>query len=273
MYALLVLLGACDGGFHADQDAVLGLTPSVTVVVEVESTARVREVAGAAAWTARVRMARHTGEAAERLPPNVCRPVEAANVAPGSHRAEDVTITGPGGGPLGWDAAGGDYRAAGPRRVSDPSWAIGDLRWREGAVERVVEGIVRFGAAPVVTRVDRDAEGAVHIRWDPHTVGETQVLAQGPAGDLVCGATSTGVDLPWWSVPALGGEVVLRSMWTRATLTERDVLVRARATLERVILLDAPPEVASEPSLLLPPPGGVPTSPRKVRRTAASPMG
>jgi hypothetical protein len=141
-------------------------------------------------------------------------------------------------GALEYDPARGAHVPTGPRGAVDPAWVVGDLRWNEEAAELRVDGALRFGPVPEVSAIVREDDGAVTLRWDPATVDEARIHAWGPAGELVCGVGAAGVRLPWWSVPALGGRVVLSSTRSRVSRPRGDVLVRVRATVERVLLLD-----------------------------------
>jgi hypothetical protein len=89
------------------------------------------------------------------------------------------------------------------------------------------------------------------------------ILAIGPAGAMLCEASDGSVELPWWSVPADGGSVLLRS--TREYTTAVDgALVRVRATIERVVPLDDPAGTIVDEA----PRPGVPQAPPPVRRVA-----
>jgi hypothetical protein len=72
------------------------------------------------------------------------------------------------------------------------------------------------------------------------------------------------VDLPWWAVPAFGGEVILRSSVLTRSPT-RSALVVGEAVIESVILLDhpvvEPPSIGPRVPTLRPP-----RSPFKSRR-------
>lgn len=237
-------------------------------VVEIEVNARVEQAGQPAAWTATVRM----GPPSVELPPRpACmRPAERVP-DPGDRGATEVRLTGPASALLVWDEERGLWGAPGPRRSVDPTWAVGDVQWREASGRLyVAEGAVRFGAAPVVTAVDRDEEGAVHLRWDPETVGEVLVGVSGPAGDLSCPAEAGGIDLPWWSVPASGGHVILHSTRERLQVLEGGIGVRTRTTLELRVPLDEPTRSSVEEP---PPRRGPPTTPRRLTRGARSPSG
>lgn len=138
---------------------------------------------------------------------------------------------------LPWDGEHRAFLLAGPQVGPVPDWAVADLRWVEGTEQIEVPGAVRLGEAPRPLRVERRPDGGVRLRWEADA--PVDVRTQG----LVCGGARDGVDLPWWAVPAKGGEIVLRSSRTHRSLAgER--LVIGRAVMERAVPLDAPPEVA-----------------------------
>lgn len=262
----LALLGAClqTGARTSRADAEGRL-------VEVDVTARVERPGHPAAWTARARVGPAAPEG-EPIPPGVCRKAAPEVVPPGERFAEEVRVTGPTGTALAWDDERGVYVATGPRRTADPSWVVGDFHWREpdGRL-RIAEGVVRFGAQPEITVVRRDPEGGVTLRWDPETVGHVQVLASGPAGDLVCASNGAGIELPWWAVPPRGGTVLLRSTRERVAVFDEDERVRVRSILERVVPLDVPGTSSAheEPTPAPAPTPGI----RRATRAAKSPLG
>ena len=157
--------------------------------------------------------------------------------------------------PLVWDEAAGHYGLSGAPRGPDPAWLEGDL-----AGSQKVAGALRFGAAPQVESVERRPDGGLRLRWKADGAGQVQVAT----GDLRCGATRDGVDLPWWAVPAFGGEVILRSSVLTRSPT-RSALVVGEAVIESVILLDhpvvEPPSIGPRVPTLRPP-----RSPFKSRR-------
>lgn len=262
----LALLGAC-----LQSEARVGPDEGEGRVVEVDVIARVDRPGQPAAWTARARQGPPAPEG-DPIPPGVCRKAAPEVVPPGERFAEEVRVTGPTGTSLDWDDERGVYVATGPRRTADPAWVVGDVQWRDADGRlRIAEGVVRFGAQPEVTVVERDPEGGVQLRWDPETVGHVQVLANGPAGPLVCAADGAGIDLPWWAVPPRGGSVLLRSTHERGAVFEGDDRVRVRSTLERVVPLDVP-DTSSAHEEPVPAPAPTPGI-RRATRTAKSPLG
>ncbi len=217
------------------------------VVLEVEVDARVRTVAAPAAWSARARVdAAVRGAAPLTLPDGSCQP-PASPMPAGTRGPAVIELAGPVAGALGWDAAQGEYNTTGPRETVDPAWALGTLRWVDAAgIPRSADDVVRFGAVPVVQTVSRAADGSVRLTWDPLSVDAVEVHTNGPAGPLVCGSSTGGAMLPWWAVPAIGGEVLVRSVRERATVIDHTILVVTRAAIERVVPLDRPSESARE---------------------------
>ena len=131
---------------------------------------------------------------------------------------------------LAWDEAAGRYGLPGAPRGPDPAWLEGDLTGSQK-----VAGALRFGAAPEVETVERRPDGGLRLRWKADGAGHVQVAS----GDLRCGAARDGVDLPWWAVPAFGGEVILRSsVLTRSPTAS--ALVVGEAVIERIVYLDRP---------------------------------
>ena len=136
---------------------------------------------------------------------------------------------------LPWDGEHRAFLLAGPQVGPVPDWTVADLRWVEGIKRVEVPGAVRLAEAP--RPVERRPDGGVRLRWEADA--PVDVRTQG----LVCGGARDGVDLPWWAVPAKGGEIVLRSIRThRSRAGER--LVVGRAVMERVVPLDVLPDVA-----------------------------
>jgi hypothetical protein len=231
---------ACDG------ESVHGgplRTDEAVQALSVDMTARVTAPGAPAAWTAQ---AVWEGPTAPRpLPVGVCRhPTDALPVGPVG--AESLDIAGSAEASLVFDPERGAWEALGPRRVLDPAWSVADVAWVDaGGLPHRAEDVVRFGGLPDIIRVERDREGAVTVGWDPETVGATEVRVSGPAGALVCGTGPDGTTLPWWVVPAYGGEVVLESVWENRALVD-GVLVRVRTRLQRVIPLDRPNGTTAE---------------------------
>jgi hypothetical protein len=251
--------------------SIVGETKSL---VEVQVVARMEAPLAPAAWTAEVRFTPTVPPDPEAVPPGVCRRVE-GHAVPGEASAERVTLTAPDAVELPFRAEAGVYETTGPRRAVDAAWVVGDLRWQSGDTTWVAEGVVRFGPPPEVRSVVREPEGGVRFRWDP--LEQAEILATGPAGSLRCGVGEEGVSLPWWTVPARGGHVVLRTARERAVVLSDGTLVRARAVLERVIALDEDPattvEAAGEPE-----PASIRTRapslvPRRIARPARTPLG
>jgi hypothetical protein len=267
LFVVILALGACGGAsppIEPPPDAL-----------DVEVGARVGAPGVPAAWSARAAWGPTTP--APRFRPGVCRRPETGVSAPeakGAPVAEAVTVKGPAEARLVWDHAHGLFTAEGPRQMLDPAWGIGDLQWStsDGA-SHSAEGVVRFGAMPEVTRVTRDREGNVSLAWDPATVRDPEVHVRGPGGELVCGARADGTQLPWWAVPAYGGEVVLRSSHAETGVID-GTLLRVRSTLERIVPLDAPGGTTANEKLP-PPPRNTPTTPipRRLLRAPRSPMG
>lgn len=260
-----LLLFACDLN-PAEPDELVVAGPERAV--EIDVIARVEPSGQPAAWTGTVRMGAPSAEPLAHL---ACRRPAERRPEPGERGATEVRLTGPASAVFVWDEERGVWGAPGPRRSVDPTWAVGDVQWREPSGRlRVAEGAVRFGSAPVITAVERDQEGAVHLRWDPGTVGEVLVGVSGPAGDLVCPAEAGGIDLPWWSVPASGGHVILYSTRERLQVLEGGIGVRTRTTLELRVPLDEPTRSSVEE---MPPRRGPPTTPRRLTRGPRSPAG
>ncbi len=236
-------LTACDG----EPPAVAVTTSSPVETLFVDVSARVPEEGAPAAWTVRAAWGRPP--LSPPLAVGECRRPQ-VEVPVGGPGAEEMTIPGTPGARLAWQPAGGSgagvWGVVGPRQVLDPAWSVSDVAWTdlEGA-RHVADDVVRFGGLPDVTRVMRDREGGVSVRWDPATVGATEVRVSGPAGALLCGTTPDGTTLPWWVVPAYGGEIVLESVRENSALVD-GVLVRVRTTLERVIHLDEPAGTTAE---------------------------
>lgn len=142
---------------------------------------------------------------------------------------------------LPWIAAAGRYGAVGPLKGIDPAWSVGDLKWVAEGKSHEMDGIIRFGAEPRVTEVLRLSDGGVRLRWNSPDSGQLSVQSMG----LVCGVTRDGTELPWWAVPALGGEVVLRSVRSEWRM-DGDTMVVGRAVIETVVPLDRKVEEASD---------------------------
>lgn len=138
---------------------------------------------------------------------------------------------------LPWIESVGRYAAVGPLRGMDPAWNVGDLRWVAEGQSHEFSGLLRFGAEPQITGVSRRLDGGVTLSWNAADAGQLELQSMG----LRCGATREGAELPWWAVPAQGGEVVLRSTRVQSQM-EGDTLVVARAVIETVIPLDRPVE-------------------------------
>ena len=154
-------------------------------------------------------------------------------------------LAGPVDGALGWDPHKGDYTTTGPRETTDPAWAVGTLRWTDpDGQPRKATDVVRFGAVPVIRSVVRAPDGSVTVSWDPLSVDAVEVHTNGPAGPLVCGSVAGSAVLPWWAVPAIGGDILVRSVRERATMVDNAILVVTRAAIERVVPLDRPAESA-----------------------------
>lgn len=210
----------------------------------VEVQARVVDPRAPAAWSAQARWTSLAQTVGTR--PGTCRRVDPTAPSHAVNGGEELVLGGPTGARLGWHAERGAYTAEGPLQALDPAWSVADVRWTDPAgVEHLAEDSVRFGGLPAITEVARNREGDVTLGWDPATVGEVEVLVSGPAGALTCGATAAGATLPWWAVPAWGGQVVLRSTREQTILVD-GVLVRTRSTLERVIPLDVPAGTTAE---------------------------
>ncbi|MDP2311070.1 MAG: hypothetical protein Q8P18_33930 [Pseudomonadota bacterium] len=259
-------LTACGRG---DSPTVAQTTVPAVETLFVDVSARVAEPGAPAAWT--VRAAWGTPRSPPPLAVGVCRR-PATELAVGAPGAEDIGVSGAAGARLSWDSATGGWRAEGPRQVLDPAWSVADVTWTDlDGTSHLAEDVVRFGGLPDVTRVEREREGDVVVGWDPATVGATEVRVSGPAGALVCGTSAAGTTLPWWVVPAYGGEIVLESVRENSALVD-GVLVRVRTTLERVIQLDEPAGTTAEEER----PAFRPYSmhgPRRLVRPAKHPIG
>lgn len=154
----------------------------------------------------------------------------------------------------------------------DPAWAVLDLRreWRKGpGGSDTRTSAIRMGAAPGVQEVKRRADGSVRLSWAEGSVDEVRVVTQASSGAMQCGAGPTGVILPWWSVPARGGEVVIES--TRVHGSGPDDAMRVtRATIARHVGLDVDPPATRSSSTPLPRPE---RAPRGKKRPPQAPRG
>ncbi len=124
---------------------------------------------------------------------------------------------------------------------ADPAWAVLDLRrdWRTGIdVSDTRTSAIRMGPAPDVTGVERLADGSVRLAWSAGSVDEVRIVTTPSGGSMHCGGDATGVTLPWWSVPARGGEVVIESTRVHASGPD-DAMRVASATIARHVRLDA----------------------------------
>lgn len=285
VFGLLAAL-AC-GGRGDPASGSVGAQGEVKPTLRVDITARMREPGTPAAWTAQAVW----GPASERHPPSpgVCRPVEAVRstgsasvpgvvgglagvggrlMAPAGGVAPVAAVVGPTSAPLAWEG-GETWSAAGPRQSLDPAWSVSDLAWRDAAGEHLAEDIVRFGGVPDVTRVVREREGDVELAWDVGTVDTVQVWVAGPGGLLECGVGDGVAVLPWWAVPPVDGELVLRS-WRLTVQEMNGVRLEVRTAIERVVPLDqgAGTTAEEEPSFQMDSP-----SPRRVLRRARPTFG
>lgn len=233
--ALLLALGvSAVGRPQAD-----GLEESRTMDLEV--VARVGAGPEASWWAS---------AGAERLdaapPAGSCRPVEAAPAEPRPPSLDGLRLGGPLDGAL-VPAEGGRWETVGPRVLLDPAWAVGSVSWRKGEVETVGADALRFGAVPVLTRADRGPRGDVELGWEADTADQVRIRVQGPAGLVECGVDGARAHLPWWAVPAKGGEVALRSERVVELPLDAEHRLRIRAVIERMVPLDQAPESASRP--------------------------
>ncbi len=268
LLGVMALIGCGEGGGPAVAEQ-----PGMPALF-VEVAARVGEAGAPAGWTARARWT--APEPARTLAPGECRRAGTARGAPegpvrGDRVAGEMLILGPTPATLAWEAASGAWTAVGPRQSLDPAWSVSDLAWTDDDGEHRAEDAVRFGGVPAITRVMREREGQVILGWDPGTVEEPTVLVSGPGGLLECGVDRTGVTLPWWAVPAQGGEVVLRSSREESNLVD-GVLLRVRTTIERRIPLDRPVWTTAEeerPDFEAYSPHG----PRRLQRRPRQPVG
>ena len=239
--------------------------------LHVEVAARVGTVGVPAAWSAHA--AWGASPLVDARGPGVCGAPDAVVQNLPSALVESVQLTGPAAATLTWDDAHGLFTAEGPRQTLDPAWGIGDLHWQGAEGESyLAEGVVRFGAMPEITQVSRDREGGITLAWDATTVSQPEISVRGPAGELVCGAGPGGVTLPWWVVPASGGEVVLRSTHVERGLVD-GVLLEVHSTLERVVPLDQPAGTTADEKPLPSRGPPVPAGPRRVQRAARKPVG
>lgn len=263
LFALAALIGC--GGETAEPAA-----DAEVRVVSVEVAARVGDVAEPAGWAARVVWAPPVPEPA--LAPGECRPAGRARApaARGERGASGMQVRGPTAAELSWDGEQGIWSARGPRQALDPAWSVSDLAWSDGSGEHLAEGAIRFAGVPAVEQVVRAREGQVTLTWDPDSVHEASILVSGPGGVLECGVADGAVTLPWWAVPAVHGEVVLRTSRETSELVD-DVLLRVRTTIERVVPLDRPAWTTAEeaPEFEAYSPHG----PRRLFRKARTPVG
>lgn len=231
-------------------------------VLVVDVVARVLAPGAPAAWEA---SASTQGAAPMRLMPGECVSMTGAVRDPLSEAVKSLRLEGAIEGTLllGTDA----WRTAGGLQTNDPAWTVADLRWSHGDTlgERRLARAVRFGPSPTVTAVTVDDAG-IHLRWDPQSVEDAELAFTGPDGELRCGVGRAGVALPAWMMPP-SGDVRLRSTHTHEEQASRNLKVKVRATIERLIELDTPPaEVA--PSALPPAPLGPSLGPIPARRSA-----
>lgn len=239
-------------------------------VFSVEIAARVGEV-GPASWAARATWGPQAPAAP--LGAGECRPAGSARArAPrGARGVDGVAIRGPMDARFDWKGELGTWTVEGPREALDPAWSIGDLRWSDERGEHRAEGVVRFAGVPKVEAAVREREGDVRLAWDPSTVHEASVLVAGPGGLLECGVSEGGVRLPWWAVPAHGGEVILRTSRDRVEVVN-EVFLRVRTTIERPIPLDLPAwTTAGDEAPAFEPYS--PHGPRRLYRKARTPVG
>lgn len=248
-------------------------------VVEVAVDARVRKIAAPAAWAAQARVDQTVrGAGPASLKTGQCQ-AAAEEMPSGGRSPQSIQLAGPLSATLDWDADKGHYATTGPREALDPAWAVGSVRWVDpDGVPREALDAVRFGSVPVITRVERAADGSVRLGWDALSVDAVELHTNGPAGPLVCGSGPDGSVLPWWAVPAVGGEVIVRSVRERTSSVGAGVLVVVRAAIERVVSLDRPAEAANDqvsPDHLPRPLRGLarPKGPRRSNRPTPPPMG
>lgn len=164
---------------------------------------------------------------------------------------------------LSWDTAARAFLPVGPQVGPAPSWLVADLRWVAGVERLEAPGAVRLSEAPAPLAADRLPGGGVRLRW--RAEGPVEVRTRG----LVCGGARDGVDLPWWAVPASGGEVVLRGRRvhrSRVATADGDRLIVGEALMERVVPLDQPIEAAPAP-LPRAPARALPAPPRAPARS------
>lgn len=223
-------------------------TPSPAGVVEVDVVARVEAPGQPAAWSARARIASTAAPPPAALAPGVCRHVGEV-VAPSDGQVADrVALRGPLQADLRWDSAARSWVTEGPHTVLDPAFGLGDIALQVGGAQVVAADAVRFGGLPALTAVGRSLEGEVRLAWDPRSVEDVQISVAGPAGALECGVGAAAVTLPWWAVPAVGGEVVLRTTRETVTTLANGVSLVIRATIERVVPLDQPADSLGAPA-------------------------
>lgn len=260
LFAVLVALGWL-GEVRADEVDRL----DAVAVVELEVVARPEARDAPAAWRAEARFA-ESAEASPVLDPGTClrRPAP----TPGRRPVVAVGIEGATRGRLEWDPRRGRYATVGPTRTVDAAWGVGDAWWEGADGTRVeVENVVRFGAVPEVRGVARDADGEVHVGWNPRSVDRVEVVVRGPAGEVVCGAAADGADLPWWTTPALGGEVLVRSVREQARRLSDGTVVGARAVIERLL----PIEGAQPDGARVRPPPRLELAPRPPKKLTRAP--
>lgn len=245
---LLSTLLACTSALSTPIDPV----PVPQSAIQVRLTARSADgqPQGVGAWVVQGAVPVRAVE----LPAGECRKEEFLSVR-GEAFADSLSLSFPAKHQLSWDAAAGAYALAGPLRGGDAAWSVADMQWTSNGRQQEVAGVLRFGAAPVVKTVERRSDGGVRLRWEASS-DSLDVRT----GALVCGSARDGVDLPWWAVPAYGGDVVLRSRRVHSSYVG-DMLVIGEAFVETVIHLDAPVAV-QPPASVGPKPPAPPRWPR-----------
>lgn len=156
--------------------------------------------------------------------------------------------------------------------ANDPAWSVLDLRreWHEGqGASDTRTSAIRMGPAPEVNEVARRPDGSVYLSWSEGSVDEVRVVTEATAGSMHCGAGPTGVTLPWWSVPARGGEVVIESTRVHGSGPTGAMRV-TRATIARHVRLDVAPPATRATGAPLP---RQERAPRERRRTTPTPRG
>jgi len=260
---LLALAGCLSTGTAATREA----TPAPARVLTMDLSAQVGARRDPARWEAQATLSEAVPPPSAVHPSGHCHPI-ALPPPEGAAGPAVIELTGPLSGTLGWDDDRQAWRTRSTQTAVDPGWAVGSLRWVDpDGVPREAVDAVRFGAVPTVLAADRRSDGSVELRWDVLSVDSVSLTTTGPAGALECGANPDGAVVPWWAVPASGGEIRVRSTRERVMALEAGLLVVVRATIERLVPLDRPADWAQELTVPPPRPFDRPRGPRRSTRT------